>query len=447
MFKNETPKLLLISVIFTFSLLISLPYIPIIVNSSLLRIDTQIGGYEITIPQKNQDKVIDLKDFKKSKEVGESQKVVFSLEDENLDNREEVLSSLISIIEKRLSLAGISDFQIDSEDTNSLYILIPQHESSERVSNLIIGTGRVSFKRVKNPDDWSQEEIVNFYNEIDRWEETGITESDMTGFLYTVAPTGESLLQIAFTNEGREKFYSEAEKNIGLPIGMYINDYEYPFLMPVLSENILDDRNADPGISGNFPQQDINDLNLQIKNPLPARLLLSETLVLSPSMGSDFIYSYFSAFSIGIIVVLIFFVIKFNILGLSFGVSLILSLPVFTALTKILPLPIAPSYMSVLIFIMGMMSITGYTVLKSIIENIHQEKPFDYSFYQAFSKDREKISVPSILIFFISLVLSFILSGSEKSFMQALSTGMLVVIYFYSLVLPSIISSFGGYKK
>ncbi|MBW6441424.1 hypothetical protein K0B04_00755 [Patescibacteria group bacterium] len=447
MSKNETFKLSLISIIFTISLLISLPYIPISVDSSLLRIETQLGGYEITIPQKDGDKVIDLKDFKKSKEVGESQKIVLSLQDENMQNREEVLPSLISTIERRLNLAGISDFQTGQEDENSLYVIIPQHESSERVSNLILGTGRVSFKKVKNPDEWSQEEIANFYTEIDRWEDTGITDSDMTGFLYTVTPTGESLLQISFTNEGREKFYNEAEKNIGLPIGMYINDYEYPLLMPVISENILNDRNSDPGISGNFPQQDINDLNLQIKNPLPVRLSLLETLIMSSSMGSNFIYSYLTAFSIGLTIVLAFFVIKFNLLGLTYVLSLALSLPLFAAFSKIMPIPITPSYISVLILVTGIMTVVGYTVLKSIVENTKQEKPFDYALYQTFGKDKGKFSASSILVFFVSLILSFILTGSAKSFMSELFSGMLVVIYFYTLVFPSIILSFGGYKK
>jgi len=448
MSSNNTFKLILISVIFPLSVLIALPYIPLYVDSSLLRIDTQIGGYEIKIPQKNGEKIINFSNFVKGKGFGENQKIIFSLVDKNIENKEEVLKSIVSISEKRLNLIGISEFEIGMDDADSFFVLIPEYESSDRLTSMVLGTGRVDFKKIKSPEEWSQEQFVSFYTEIDRWESVGINESDFIGFIYSNPPGAKSaVLQISFTTEGRAKFYEIAKNNINLPIGIYLNDFEYPYLMPVLAEGILDDPNSDPAVTGDFSQKDVNDLNVQLKNPLPAKISLDESLKVASLAGNNFYNTYLYAFFIGLIGIFIFFTIKFNVFGSLYILSFIFSFPVYLAFAKILPIPISSPLVVSLILITGITSSIALIAFRDIKTGVSQGKPFSIMFYQIFVKEKEKMAIPPIFIFVLSLFMSFILSGVAKFFMTAVSVAMLVVIYFYSFILPTFVEVFGGHKK
>jgi preprotein translocase subunit SecD len=446
--KGLTFKLIITSVVFSITALIALPKIPIFVDSSILKLDSQFGGYEIKIPQGEEEKIIDLNEYKKSSDTGESQKITFNLSDENLADKASALNSVAEITDKRLKAAGINDYSIEIEDGNVFSIIVPSYEPTERISTLVPGNGKVRFKKVKDPEQWSQEELINFYTDVERWQDLEITESDMRGFVYSIAPTtGSAVLQISFTPEGRQKFYSVAGENIGLPIGIFVNDYDFPLIMPVISENILADTTGDPAVTGNFSQDLVNDLNTQIRNPLPYNLSVAETYVLQPLLGSDFFYSYAASFGIGLILLFIFFIYKFQLFGLIFDVTVLMSLTLFLSFVKLFSIPISPAFVAGIVLITGITSYVGYSIFSEMKKELGEGKPFDFVYQKVFFKEKGEYFVLSIFLFIFSLVSSFIVKGGTGALFNVLSTGMVSVIYFYSFAFPALVQAFGGYKK
>lgn len=446
--KGLSFKLILISLLFSFSVLIALPKIPVKVDFSILKLDSYLGGYEIKIPQKDGERVIDLTDFKRSSETGESQKLTFKLKDENIENKQEVLESIYEISEKRLNLAGINDYRIGIENEDTLVVVVPSHQTFERISNLILGNGKVTFKSIIEADTWKPEDYVNFYTDMGRWQDTGITDADLKGFLYSIDPTtGAPSLQLSFTPEGRQRFYEIAAENIGLPIAVYVNGYEYPLLMPVISDNILDNTSLDPSVGGGFDQQSISDLNMQMKNPLPYDLSYIENTTLEPLLGSDFLYSYATSFGIGLILVFIFFVFKFKLFGILYNLSLLISLSLFFSLVKIFSISVSPSLVVGTVLITVIMSSFGYDIFSRMKKELKEDKPFSFVIQKVFEKEKDIVSIPSIFIFSFSVVSSLFLKGEARVLSSIISTGMLSVIYFYAIVFPTLVESFGGYKK
>ena len=445
--KRLSFKLILISLLFSISFLISLPKIPIFVDSSILKIDSQLGGYEISISQKNGEKVLDLNEYKKSSIAGESQKITFNLVNE-VEDRTPIWDSISEISEKRLKEVGINDYRIEIEDNDVLSVIVPSYESPERISTLISGNGKVVFKSVKNPDEWNQEEFINFYTDVGRWQDLDITNSEMRGFVYSIDPaSGSAVLQISFTPEGRQKFYSVAGENIGLPIGVFVNGADYPLMMPVISENILADTTSDPALIGNFDQTLVNDLNIQIKNQLPHDLSYVETYILEPLLGGDFFYSYSVSYAIGVVLIFIFFIYKFKLFGLIFDTALFLSLSLFLSLVKLFSISISPAFFAGLILITGITSSIGYSIFARMKKETQEGKPFDFIFQKVFGKEKYIVSTPSILIFAFSLAISLFIKSDARELFVVISTGMLSVIYFYSFAFPALVEAFGGHKK
>lgn len=447
MFKNQDIRITIISLIFSLAFLIALPAVPIYVNSKLMKTDSTLGGYEIKLPSKKGEKVIDLKEFKKGSGVGESQELIFKLGGNASENNTNTLNEISKVFDSRLSTLGLSDFKIGINETQNIFVVIPEHEDSDRIGKVLSGSGKVMFRNVKTPEEWSRETFANFYLEKDRWQDTDITESDLIGFSYSVSPEGSPLLQIQFTTEGRKKFYENAGKNIGLPIAVYINEEDYPFLMPIISDNILENTNIDPAVNGTFSPQDVQDLNHMMDAPLPAQIEYTEKVILEPLLGRDFLSTYMISFLVGAFLICLYFFFKFQLYSFIFTGSLFISLVVFFALAKILSVPITPEFIAGLILLTVIVSNAGFHILSEIKDGFSQGKPFDISFYHIFGKEKDKISTPVIIIMLLTLVLSFFSSGTAKSLMTVAFVGTLSATLFYSFIFPSLLEAFGNNKK
>ena len=72
--------------------------------------------------------------------------------------------------------------------------------------------------------------------------------------------TGVYKMQIVLPRR-KTKFYDLAGKNIGLPIAVYVSNFDYPFIMPMIGENIIDNTDMDPAVTNTYPQYIIDDYN------------------------------------------------------------------------------------------------------------------------------------------------------------------------------------------
>ena len=133
---KQTFKLVLIALIFSISVLIVLPEIPVVVDSDYLILNSSIGGMQIKIPWSKDGKMLDLKEFKKGSGIGESKKLSFELKNKDLENKPEVISRLLSVTQKRLNLSRISDYKVSQESEDKISITIPTFEDSDRINSI-----------------------------------------------------------------------------------------------------------------------------------------------------------------------------------------------------------------------------------------------------------------------------------------------------------------------
>lgn len=444
---KQTFKLVLIALLFSISVLVVLPEIPIVVDSDYLLINSSIGGMQIKIPWSKEGRILDLREFKKGSGIGESKKLIFELKNKDLENKPEVISRLLSTTQKRLSLSKISDFKVNQEGDDKISVTIPPFEDSDRVNSIVIGSGKIIFRTVKNPEEWSSEQFQSFYLESDRWQDTDINENDVQGFINVMDQTGVYKLQIVFTDAGRQKFYDLAGKNIGLPIAVYVSNFDYPFLMPMIGENILDNTDFNPAVTNPYPQYIVDDYNLQLKNPLPEDISAVETVQVPPVLGSDFIEKYTKAFFISILLISVYFLLRFNVRGLVFSYSLLLSVLIYLAISKLFSIPIGTQMFLSLFLVMGIMTYIGNSVYTRVKKDVISGIPFEISLNQILVKDKNAISYPSMLLLSVSLILYFISSGFSRTFYFSTFVGMLVVVIFYSFLFPTLLWAFKSSRR
>ena len=126
MFKKEYFRICLISLLFTFSLLIVIPQIPVYVNSNYYKIDSYLGGYKLMF---SNGKSLDLKQFKTGLDVGGGTKLIFQAGISDPNDKEKTIQSPLSIFKTRMDQSGYYDYEVGVEnlDKNELYVSLPNY--------------------------------------------------------------------------------------------------------------------------------------------------------------------------------------------------------------------------------------------------------------------------------------------------------------------------------
>ncbi len=438
-------KIILISLIFSISALIVFPEIPLVSDSSVLKLDSKIGGYKIKLGKKEGGKEIDLSAFKMGWGVGENKKLTFKLKEDTDDNNKN-LEKNVDVVKNRLTVAGIADFSVYIED-GQLVVIFPEHESEDRIRSLVMGSGKVIFRKLKEPDTWNVEDFAKFYMEVDRWSDTDIRESDLKGFEYGIGQNGNPQINILFTDEGREKFYDLVEDNVNLPIGIYLSDFDYPFLMPVMSETLLTRRDLDPFVGSSYPRRTVEDAGLQFRMPLDRDLSYGEKSSLEPVLGHDFLSKFLVAVTVSSFLIGIFMIIKFKSHGVISIMAMFYSVVLFLAISKIVRIPLGLQMTFGLVLLVGVIYFSSHVLLSGIKDNMSQGKPFDLAFNYVFGGDKEKHFIPFLALFIIFIISYGITSGGTKLFMFTMSVATLSMIIFNLFLFPTLLWVLGGKKK
>lgn len=103
MFKTDSSKLILITILSTIAFLIALPKIEIKYFTKYFNIDTYLGGYVFNLPLINRS--IDLSDYKKGLDIEGGVRVVINLDMGNIPENEKdsAAESVKEIVNRRIN--------------------------------------------------------------------------------------------------------------------------------------------------------------------------------------------------------------------------------------------------------------------------------------------------------------------------------------------------------
>lgn len=446
MFKNDNFRLFLISLIFSVSALIILPRINIYVSNKLLKVDSYIGGYSPKIF----GKVFDLSDFKKGIDVGGMGRVVFTIGDEGAANIDTSFQLVKEITEKRMQASGYKEHQVYILKTDGKYKLVvevPKYVDINNLAALLTGTGNLTFKTLKNPSEWKPEEITKLAKSPESWLPTDLLRNDVSNLVISKSSTGQDQLQVVLTPEGRIKFNKIAKENVNKPVAFYINDQEFPTLVPVIDASLAGDALIDPTLTGYFPQGFLSSFLIQFNNgPLPVKLSSPETFDVVPKFGSNFIEKFGLALLVGFGATFILSLIRFKKEGILLSVSIFTSLFLFLALVKAFSVSVNFALVAGIFAVLLLFAEKGYEILHKIKLEKSSDKPFGYMLEKVFSEEGDIFKYVTIILFFTMLLVSRLAKGELISFVYSILIGCLCLSYFH-FVFKSLLETSGGKKK
>ena len=242
-------------------------------------------------------------------------------------NRDSALESAKNVIEKRVNLFGVSEAMVQSSkvgEERRILVDLPGLKDSTAAAQLVGKTAQLEFREmIGSPSaeaTQSAEVLLNMFKQ------TGLTGADLKKAQVTFSGSrqvkGGPQVSIEFTQEGAKKFAEITKRNIGKPLGMFLDGLPISWPPPVVQQEIIGGQAV---ITGHFTTQEAKDLSLQLNaGALPVPIKILEQRSIGPTLGSESVKKSLTAGIIGLGIVVIYMAIYYGLLGLVADSALVI---------------------------------------------------------------------------------------------------------------------------
>ena len=202
--------------------------------------------------------------------------------------------------------------------------------------------------------------------------------------------------------------------------------------------------------SGNFTFQSATDLALLLRSgALPAPLNIIEERTVGPGLGQDSIDAGIFALLIGFILVIIFMIVKYRILGLIANVTLVLNLFLLLGILTLFEATLTLPGIAGIILTVGMAVDANVLIFERIKEESENENNRIIAFDRGYDKSKTAVIDANITTLIAAIILFLMGSGPIKGFSITLGVGIfttLFSVYYIARLLTSLYVSKNKYK-
>lgn len=411
-------KLLLIIFVSVISLLIAVPKDFVILGTTLNRndINFKLGKIEF-----NRDL-----ELKLGLDLQGGTHLVFDIDTTSFSDseREQALNSLKEVVSKRVNLYGVAEPNIQLakfEGKNRLIVDLPGVKNIEEATKLVGKTAELIFLELVDGDEGEIPQVTNLSGR-------DIKKATVVFDQYN----GKPAVSIDFSDEGAKKFEELTSRNIGKAMPIVLDGQ-------IISAPIVQDKitGGSAQISGEFSLEEADNLAIQINGgALPAPMELIEQNNIGPSLGKESIDKSVRAGIIGLVIVAIFMIAMYGVLGFIADIGLVLFALYTIALYKLIPVVLTLPGIAGFILSVGMAVDANILIFERFREERAKGASKEYALERGFGRAWDSIRDANIATLFTAFVLanpfgwSFLhTSGPVRGFAITLTLGILISLF------------------
>jgi len=453
MLKSNSSKLIVITIFVTISALLSLPKIPIDYSHPLINIATSIGGYSVRIG----NNLYDFSDFKKGLDIEGGMKIVINLDMSQIpeNEREQSAQTVKDIVDKRVNLFGVSETGSYISKSNNNYRLtleLPGQKDIEGAVSAIGSTAQLRFKSLREGAEWPPKTVSEDFNINNYFIESNVSGTDLIGSEVIFDPTtNQPVIQLRFSNEGRQKFSELVKKNVEKPLGIFLDNQLIQ--APVVSKDLASGVVNDPTITGVSLEEGKQISNLLKAGALPVPIEIVEQNLIGATLGQDVIYKSLIAGLLALIIIFVFFIVSYGRLGFVAVACLISYIAIVLAIFKlsnilstsgvVLTIPGIAGFL----FSVGVACDASILIFERIREELRWGKGLQLAISSGYQRAWSSIKDSNYTTFLASLILFIFGTGFVKGFALTLMIGIVVSLLtnvYFSRIMTSVFIK--GYK-
>jgi preprotein translocase subunit SecD len=401
--------------------------------------------------------------------------IVLKADFSKLDNyieqdKEEAIQRVLLIIKNRIDQFGVSEPKITRMGKDLIAIELPGAKDFNRVKNIIIGQGRLTFQLVdvdtvnllRNtpgaidekgnivrldliPEDshvlgiYKKDKYGNYVQDMATVVKKKV-ELDGTYLKKVNVINGQWGPEVAFTlsNEGASIFYEVTKNNVNKPLAIILDNKVLS--MPMITEPI---NSPNATIQGNFTAEEAFDLALILKaGSFPVPIVIAEQNEVGPTLGQDSIKRGIKAGLIGGVLVLIFAVIYYKLIGVLIDILLALNIFFLIAFLAAFSYTLTLPGIAGIILNIGMGIDAFVIIYERIKDELRTGKPPYLAVSMGYDKAFLTIFDSNLTTLIASITLAQLGSGPIRGFAVTLSIGivinMIVVLIISRLIMTTI---------
>ncbi len=361
------------------------------------------------------------------------------------------LESAKAVIARRIDLYGISESVVQtakSKDAYRLIVELPGVTDAEEAKKLIGQTAKLEFWEMPQDQPPVQDPAAGPESQSPQAQPqpTDLTGQDLQkASVEFDQQTGEPVVSLVFTDEGREKFAEITKRNVGKRVGIYLDGA--PLTVPVVKVPITDGRAI---ISGSMEIKEAKQLVISLNaGALPVGLIVVKETNIGATLGKESIEASVRAGLAGLLAVAVFMIIVYRKLGILADVALIIYGLITLAIYKLFPIALTLPGVAGFLLSIGMATDANILIFERLKEELARGLPLRAAVELGFGRAWDSIKDANVT----TLLVAFILynpfewqllntSGMVRGFALTLTIGILISLFTGIVVSRTLIRMF-----
>ena len=420
--------------------------------------NSQTISFQINLDNKNKiEKLLNDKDI--NSRVDETNKELQFVINDNIVNinfsaaylqriKKNAMEQSLEIIRSRIDELGTREPTIIAQGEERILIELPGIKNPKRIKEIIGTTAKLSFKFLANNDaNSSSFDILGSKSNLEKFnvEKTLV----LSGEHLTDAQPGfdninnNSVVNFKLDNFGAKKFAYATKNNIGRRLAIVIDN------QVVSAPTIRDAITAGSGqISGGFSVEEANNLAIVLRSgALPAPMSIIEERTVGPDLGQESIDKGIMSLIIGFVLVIIYILINYKILGIFANISLLINLILLLGTLTLIEATLTLPGIAGIILTVGMAVDANVLIYERIKEELLIEKNIMIAFDNGYKRVLTTLLDANITTLIAAIVLYFIGSGPVKGFAVTLAVGIITSLFTTFILGRLFVASYVKSKK
>jgi protein-export membrane protein SecD len=347
-----------------------------------------------------------------------------------------VVEQSMEVVRRRVDQLGTTEPVIARQGGTRLLVQVPGLQDIERLKDLLRQTARLTFHLVDAvgpqavaTERGSDQDLLYTRDDppipILMQKRAMLTGEELVDAQAAYDQTSQAVVNFRFNTSGAQKFGQITQENVGRPFAVVLDKdvITYPRInMPILG--------GSGQISGNFTVQSANDLALLLRaGALPADLTIVEERTVGPGLGADSIAAGKLAAAVGTVLVVLYMIGNYGLLGIFADVAVVLNIAMLLAILSFLQATLTLPGIAGIVLTIGMAVDANVLIYERIREEQKLGRSAVASIDAGFSRAMGTI-VDSNLTTLIAAVVMFLLgSGPIKGFAVTLGVGILTTLF------------------
>ena len=351
-------------------------------------------------------------------------------------SRDSALESAKNVIERRVNLFGISESLVQTSKIGQdrrILVELPGLKNASAAAQLVGKTAQLEFREMIGTP--SAEATDSALAVLESFKPTGLTGAELKKAQVTFGSSGNKSgpqVAIEFTPDGAKKFAEITKRNVGKPLGMFLDGLPISWPPPVVQQEII---GGNAVITGQFSVDEAKNLSVQLNaGALPVPIKILEERHIGPTLGKESVDKSLVAGIIGLSVVAIYMVAYYGFWGLVADGALVIYTLLILAIFKtglfILP-PVTLTLAGIAGFILsiGMAVDANILIFERMKEEIRWGRPKSLALDLGFKRAWSSIWASNVSSLMTAAILFGFGTSLVRGFAVTLIIGVLVSMF------------------